>query len=129
MEQSVEIMAGISFLVLGFSYFFHVGDWIEWFNRIRDGGRQASLAVGAMHILLGSFIVSFHWVWSGWPAILTFLGIWAIVEGSLYLLFPGYLAGFMRKLQPYYKPIMRVFSIAIILLAFALLCPIYQQGV
>ncbi len=129
MEQSVEIMAGISFLILGLSYFFHARDWIEWFETVRNGGRQTALAVGAMHILFGSFIVAFHWVWSGWETILTVLGIWAIAEGFIYLLFPGHLAKFMGWLKPYYKPILRIFSIAIILLGLALLCPVYREGV
>ena len=128
MEQSIETMAGIVFLVFGLSYFLNAYDWINWLNSIRNGGRQYSLAIGAMHILLGSFVVAFHWVWSGWaPMILTVMGIWAIAEGVVYLLFPEFLAKFMGWMAPYYKPVLRGFGVAVIVLSFALLYPIYNN--
>ncbi len=128
MEQSVEIMAGITFLVFGLSYLFHAQDWIEWLESVRTGGRQSSLLMGAMHMLLGSFVVAFHWVWSGWAMILTIIGLWAIAEGAVYLLFPDCLARFMGWMAPYYKLVLRGFGIAIVLLAVALLYPAYQAS-
>ncbi len=129
MEQSVEIMAGIAFLVFGLSYFLHAHDWINWLESIRSGGRQYSLAIGAVHILLGSFVVAFHWVWDGWAAmVLTIMGIWAIAEGVVYLLFPDCLARFMGWMAPYYKSVLRGFGIVIIVLALALLYPVYNNG-
>jgi ABC-type uncharacterized transport system permease subunit len=50
-------------------------------------------------LFLSSFIVAFHPVWHGPFMIVTLIGVLGLIEGGLYLLFPGALRrilGLMR---------------------------------
>ncbi len=123
MEQSVEIMAGVSFLILGLSLLLNVHDWVDWFESVRIGGRRVSLILGMMHLFFGSLLVALHWVWSGWEMLLTVIGVWAMAEGTLYLLFPGCLAKIIGWLMPYSRPVILASALATLLLGGALVYP------
>ncbi len=123
MEQSLEIVVGISFFIIGLSLLLHVQDWADWFESVRAGGRRMSLILGVMHLFFGSFIVALHWAWSGWAILLTVIGIWAMAEGTLYLLFPGCLAKIIGWLMPYSRPVILTSALATLLLSVALVYP------
>lgn len=89
MEHAVAFMIGITALVIGFSFLIRGKSWLEYLVHVRKGGRPAALMIGYLHLLAGTFILGFHWVWEGLPLLLTLLGVKAIAEGVTYTLFPN----------------------------------------
>src|SRR6056297_3006531 len=89
MEQAVELMTGIVLLVLGISFLLRAPDWSGWFEDVRMDKAYRALPIGCFTILLSSFMVAFHPVWSGFFMLVTVIGLLGILEGCVYLLFPG----------------------------------------
>lgn len=89
MQQSIGTMAGVSFLALGLFYLFRAQDLVVWLEALQKEGHSASLTTGAISIMIGFFIVGFHWIWEGWPMILTIIGVLVIIKGFIRPLFPG----------------------------------------
>ena len=100
MEHAVELMMGVGFLVLGASMFLRTADWTDWLSYLAQRGRHSSLILGIVNLLMGAFVVSFHWVWEGVAAVVTIFGVLFIVRSCLLLLFPGFLPEMLRRLQP-----------------------------
>ena len=83
MEKTVEVFAGVSFLVIGLSHLFQPIIWVEWFSRLRSLGRSGAFAEGFIALNFGALIVSFHNVWSGPAIVLTLIG-WSQVLKALF---------------------------------------------
>lgn len=128
MEQSIEIMAGISFLALGLSYLLRTQDWVVWLGSLQRQGRSMSLTTGAISILIGSFIIGFHWNWKGWAMILTIIGVLATIKGFIRLLFPGCLPAVLARFSAHMNPILRFSGLVLVLLALGILYPVWQGG-
>ncbi len=131
MEQAVEIMTGISLLAVGLSYLLRAKDWVIWLDAVRGQGRRASLSLGGMCILIGSFIAGFHWVWNGVAMIVTITGVIFLIKGFVYMLFPGWLPAKITMLIPHCQGLLRVSGIMLIALALFVLyplCPVMKQG-
>lgn len=89
MEHAVAFMIGISAIVIGFSLLIRGDDWTGYLRRVRQEGRSAALLLGYLHLLVGTFIIGFHWKWEGLPLLLTLLGVKAVLEGVVYTIFPN----------------------------------------
>ena len=89
MEHAVAFMIGVSALVVGLSFIVRAKGWAEYLAHVRKAGEPAALIIGYLHLLVGTFIVAFHWIWEGWPLLVTLLGVKAILEGVTYTLFPA----------------------------------------
>lgn len=89
METSVEKLTAIFFLVTGLSHIFQPRAWVQFFIMLRHKGEVGSLLNALVHFPLGAFIVAFHNVWHGFPAILVTLIGWGLtIKGTLYFVFP-----------------------------------------
>ena len=89
MESSVEKLTAIFFLVTGLSHIFQPRVWVQFFIMLREKGEIGSFINAFVHFPLGAFIVSFHNVWHGFPAIVVSLIGWGLtIKGSLYFVFP-----------------------------------------
>lgn len=99
MEQSIELMVGIVFFVLGLSYMLRADDWTVALDHIQKKGRRASLTIGSILIFWGSFLLAFHWVWQGLPILATIIGLILTVKGTVYLLFPSWLSAKITILE------------------------------
>ena len=82
MERSVEVLAIILFGVVGLSHLLQPKAWAEYFVLLRGKGEAGAFVDGFLHLPLAGFIIGFHNVWSGIPAVLTLLG-WAFLIKSL----------------------------------------------
>jgi len=51
-----------------------------------------SILVGIFTIFLGLAIVISHSIWKGWPIIVTLVGYWIIIKGSIFLFFPYFIS-------------------------------------
>lgn len=58
--QSVEWMAGASFLMWGLSCFLRAEAWNQWLEELERRGQSAAVVLGSILVILGSFIVYFH---------------------------------------------------------------------
>lgn len=106
MEQAVAFIAGASYLAIGLSFILSSKDWLGFFKSIQKHGRKAGLALGLFHLAIGSFILGFHWKWSGLPLLLSILGAKALFEGYIYTIFPGVCIKLLKWYEPYFKQIL-----------------------
>ncbi len=82
MERSVEIFAIIVIGVIGLSHLLQPRAWAGYFILLRSKGEAGAFVDGFVHLPLAAFIIAFHNVWSGIPAVLTLLG-WCFLVKSL----------------------------------------------
>ena len=121
MEQSIELMLGIYLLVVGVSCLFNAAYWVKWVEHIKAQDTNAALTYGILILLLGSFIVSFHWVWDGWGIITTLIVIFVLLKGAAYLLTPPLLSKKIALLMRGLKPTLRFAGFISILLGLVIL--------
>lgn len=126
MEQAVAFIAGTSFLVLGLSYFFNSGDWIAWISHLQKQERRGSLTIGMINVLIGGFILGFHWKWEGLALVLSVVGVFATIMGTIYMLFPSWLPGVLRLLEDHCRAILLLASIVLIAIALVAFCEWWQ---
>ena len=122
MEHAVAFMAGASYLILGPSMAFRWRDWSVWLKRLRETGRPAGLTMGMLHLAIGTFILAFHWQWTGMPMLLSLLGAKAVAEGFVYSLFPGVMVAMLKWLEPHHRLVLPLAGIICIGLAVVFLC-------
>jgi len=89
METAVERFVVLSYFVIGQSHILQPRAWVQFFVNIREKGEVGIFLVAFLHLPLGLFIVSFHNVWTGIPAVVTVLGWANVLKGTLYFLFPA----------------------------------------
>lgn len=83
MHKDIELFAGICFLVIGLSHLMQPEVWVEFFTLLRNKGRPGAFAEGFLCLGFGTFVVAFHNVWSGLPAVLTLVGWLQVLKGLL----------------------------------------------
>ena len=88
MESSIQIIAGVSFLVVGLSHVFRPRVWAQFFIDLRERGEVASFHVALMNLPLGTLIVAFHNVWRGAGLVLTLIGWAYILKSLVYFVWP-----------------------------------------
>lgn len=90
MEEAVQKIAIISFLIIGLSHIFQARIWAEFFIGIREKGEVGAFINAFIHFPLGALIVAFHNVWQGIPAILTIMGYGLVLKGFINFVFPRF---------------------------------------
>ncbi|HET7695629.1 MAG TPA: hypothetical protein VFK57_07980 [Vicinamibacterales bacterium] len=96
-ERAVEIFAVVNFVVIGLSHVARPRVWVHFFVLLREKGHPGVFANGMLSLLVGSIIVAFHNVWSGWPILLTVIGWAQVVKGLVSLVAPAVgMRGLMR---------------------------------
>ena len=88
MEQAVEKLAMIGFLVTGVSHVCQPRAWAQFFIDMRNKGETGSFINAYLHFPLGALIVAFHNVWRGAPLVLTLIGYSLLVKSLIYFVFP-----------------------------------------
>lgn len=117
MDHAVALMAAISFLVIGLSYLFNAGDWLAWIKYLEKQERRGSLTIGMINLMIGGFILGFHWKWEGIALVLTIVGVLATIKGTVYMLFPSWLPTKLRMMEPHCYPLLRFASLFLIAIA------------
>ena len=87
-EASVEKLTALFFVVTGFSHILQPRAWVRFFTMLREKQEVGSLLNGLIHFPLGAFIVAFHNVWQGIPAIVTLIGWGLVLKSSIYFVYP-----------------------------------------
>jgi uncharacterized protein YjeT (DUF2065 family) len=87
-HKSIELFAGLQFLVIGLSHFFQPMGWVEFFALLRSKGRAGVFVEGFLLLGFGGLIAAFHNVWSGLPTVLTLIGWLQVLKGLLRFTLP-----------------------------------------
>jgi hypothetical protein len=107
MTLPIQFMTGICYLIIGISFILRTDDWRAWVEHLQKDPRVKSLILGAINLLIGAFVLAFHWIWSGVGMIVTILGCIGILKGAVYVLCPGWLGTklgwFAVRAQPWFK--------------------------
>ena len=82
MERSVEVVAVVLSGVIGLSHIMQPKAWAEFFILLRGKGEAGAFVDGFLNLSAAGFIIGFHNVWSGLPAVLTVVG-WCLLIKSL----------------------------------------------
>jgi hypothetical protein len=82
-ERSIELLAGIQFLIIGLSHLVQPRVWVAFFIALREKGLAGVFANGFLSLLFGSLIVAFHNVWTGLPVMLTVIGWSQVVKAMV----------------------------------------------
>ena len=88
MEAAIERLVALLCLVFGISHIVQPRAWAEFFISCRGKGETGVFYIALLHLPIGAFIVAFHNIWHGVPAIVTVLGWGWTVKGALYLCYP-----------------------------------------
>lgn len=88
MERAIEVIAAINCLVIGLSHVVQPRAWAEFFAWLRSKGPAGSFANGFLSLSFGALIVGFHNVWTGIPAVLTFIGWGQVLKSVVAFVFP-----------------------------------------
>jgi hypothetical protein len=88
MEESIQKLAVISFLLIGLSHIFQPKVWVNFFIAIREKEEVGAFINAFIHFPLGALIVAFHNVWQGIPMILTLIGYGLLIKGFINFVFP-----------------------------------------
>lgn len=89
MEEAVEKLAIICFLLTGISHIFQPKIWVKFFIKLREMGDIGVFVNGFIHYPLGAIIVAFHNVWTGIPLVLTLIGYGLLLKGLVCFVFPA----------------------------------------
>jgi uncharacterized protein YjeT (DUF2065 family) len=122
MEQAVALMIGIVALPMGLSLFIRSEEWSKWFQYLRTQGDNVTLIIGYFHLIIGAFIVAFHWEWHGLSVLVTLVGVTAILEGTVYTLFPRYLQTMLAWCEPRQRTLFSVTGLMAIIVAGVAFC-------
>lgn len=91
MEAAIERMTAIAFLAVGLSHILCPKAWSRFFEQLAAKGEPGGLINGMMSINIGALIVAFHGTeWTGWGAVVTFVGWAQVVKGIVHMSFPAY---------------------------------------
>ncbi len=89
MDQTVELIVGVSFFIIGLSMICNQINWIEFVNYCEKEGNWAILLIGFADLLIGGSILALHWIWYGLSALTTLIGCALFIRGTMRLLFPN----------------------------------------
>ena len=91
MAAAIERMTGLAFLVVGLSHLLQPVGWARFFEQLRAKGAPGAFINAMMSLSLGALIVGFHGTqWSGWPAVVTFIGWAQVLKGTIHMCAPTY---------------------------------------
>lgn len=125
MAYPIELMVAIGFLVMGLSMLFRTSDWQAWILHLQAQGHNTSLVLGSINLLLGSFIVAFHWVWEGVAMIVTIFGILFLCRSVVLLFCPAFLPKMLKKLAPRMDGLIMLSGLVITAVAVVLFYDLY----
>ena len=118
---SIDLMTGLCFFILGLSLLFRPRAWADWADHLNAKGANAALVLGMVNLLLGSFILAFHWVWTGVGAIVTLFGVLFTLRGSVLLLFPSVFSRVLTWMLARFERLFRLSGLVVAVLGLIIL--------
>lgn len=127
MHTNLQIAFAIQFAIFGLSHLVQPGPLIQFFAWLRSKGEAGVIFIALPTVILGSFVVAFHNVWSGIPILLTLFGWAQILKGTIYLFIPSYGLRLLARVTPERTNLFRLPGIPFLVIA-ALLAWHVAQG-
>ncbi|MEX0643779.1 MAG: DUF2065 family protein [Parvularculaceae bacterium] len=119
MEQAIEKLTALVFLVTGLSHLLQPKTWARFFIDIRGRGDIGGLWNAYIHAPLGLLIVAFHNLWT-WPEIVVTLIGWSLaLKGALYFCWPQLASRAMAKISEENAGMYRVAGVFTLMVAAA----------
>ena len=97
MEQAIQVVAAISFLVIGLSHLVQPQAWVAFFQALAARGTPGVFVEGFLLLNFGALIVAFHNVWHGPGLVLTLIGWAQVVKGVVRFVAPEVGLRVMRR--------------------------------
>jgi hypothetical protein len=82
MEQATQVLAAISFLVIGLSHLFQPQSWVAFYQALAARGAPGVFLEGFLLLTFGGIIVAFHNVWHGPALLFTLIGWAQVLKGA-----------------------------------------------
>ena len=89
LHQAIEFFTAINLVAIGLSHFLQPRIWADFFVLLASKGNAGNVFNAMLALGLGSFILSFHFIWSFPKVFITIYGLLQVVKGILYLIFPA----------------------------------------
>ena len=97
--QSIQFFVALNLLTIGLSHFLQPKIWEEFFNFLYKKGNIGNIFNALIALGMGSFILSFHFVWK-WPMVLvTLYGVAQLLKGFVYLILPSIGLSSIRQVE------------------------------
>jgi uncharacterized protein YjeT (DUF2065 family) len=90
MEQSIQLYAALSLLVIGLSHLFQPRAWVDYFRALVALGTTGAFVDGFLCLTFGGIVAGFHNVWHGAAIVLTLLGWSQVAKALVRFLAPGW---------------------------------------
>ena len=100
MEHATQVLAAISFLVIGLSHLGQPKAWVAFYQALAARGTSGAFLEGFLLLNFGAFIVAFHNVWHGPALVLTLIGWSQVLKGAGRFLAPQVGLRAMQRLTP-----------------------------
>jgi hypothetical protein len=88
-QRAIDLFALITFSVAGLSLLTQPRSWRLFYSWLLRGGKAGAVAFGLSCLAVGSLIVAFHRVWFGLLTVVTLVGWFKVLLGTVCLLSPS----------------------------------------
>ena len=100
MEQATQVLAAVTFLVIGLSHLVRPTAWVSFYQTLAARGTPGAFLEGFLCLGFGSIIVAFHNVWHGPGVLLTLVGWAQVLKGLVRFLAPHLALRVMARASP-----------------------------
>ena len=100
MEQATQLLAAVSFLVIGVSHLGQPKAWVAFYQALAARGTPGVFLEGFLLLNFGAIIVAFHNVWHGPSLLLTLIGWAQVLKGAGRFLAPEFGLRVMQRITP-----------------------------
>ncbi len=97
LEHGTEVIAAVSFLVIGLSHLLQPKAWVVFFQTLAGFGTAGAFLEGFFLLNFGAIIVGFHNVWHGPARILTLVGWAQVLKGLGRFIAPEFAVRIMAR--------------------------------
>jgi uncharacterized protein YjeT (DUF2065 family) len=117
MEDKILFLAVICFAVIGVSHLLQPNAWIRFFKLLISHDHSGAFVNGFITLPLGSLIVVFHNVWSGYEILLTIIGWGYIIKSIICFCFPAISLKSMKRAEKNNSGEFRIAGVFLIVIA------------
>ena len=89
LQLSIQFFVAINLFIIGLSHLVQPKIWVDFFQVLHNKGNTGNLFNGMLSLGMGSFVVSFHFIFRGAMVLVTIYGILLLLKGLIYLIFPS----------------------------------------
>lgn len=100
MEQSIQLYAAVTLLVIGASHLTQPKGWVTFYQDVAAKGVTGAFFEGFLCLTFGGIIVAFHNVWHGPAIVLTIIGWGQVLKALIRFVAPKLALRGMARITP-----------------------------